>query len=46
MYVSSILSFDSANISIEVVDSKEEKPHQAPTKKYLVFKGSSCFNTK
>ena len=44
MYQANVLTFDTANVNIELNDSKSEK---GPTqKKTVVFKGASCFNTK
>ena len=44
MFQSNVITFESANISLEFIDDKGEKNVQA--KKCLAFRGASCFNSK
>lgn len=46
MFQSNVLTFESANISLEFVDDKSTDKNQANGKRNLAFRGSSCFNNK
>jgi len=46
MFQSNVLTFESANISLEFVDDKSSDKNQANGKRNLAFRGSSCFNNK
>jgi hypothetical protein len=44
MFQSNVITFESANISLEFVEDKGDKNGQ--NKKSLAFRGASCFNSK
>lgn len=46
MYQSNILTFETVNVNIELLESIVEANYQKKTMKRLAFKGTSCLNSK